>query len=375
MSYDVEVYGKRSLRPRDLVSVITEDAALHADVTAEPAGISAVVRAQGGSHCFLVDGPSRRDREEMPEGRADLAGRRVHYSISVAYDEEVEANTALALAFAARLAARVDGVVVDAQTEDPPPPAARPAEPELFLHLEWFRVIDEHSADFAAHYVAAAEELFPRALPRAFGHWSPTLKFAKEGAAGSDRFYREECATDRMRIAGRKPLEYGYLEEWSHQQIGERQRLGLVLDATTLVKPRPAAAVEAFFVDLAARCGSFYACADVRPSRYQPPVAGAKWGEWTGLPVEAPWLSWFAPDYAELVRPHLVDGELRESANGLLHISRTSPAPEPSEDRDSWLPEDFVPLLGDPDDRRLATATARVMPERLRSSNRLVRTR
>lgn len=190
-------------------------------------------------------------------------------------------------------------------------PPARPAEPELFLHLEWFRAIDEHSADFAAHYAAAAEEFFPRALPRAFGHWSPTVKYAKEGAAGFDRFYREECATDRVRIAGRKSLEYGYLEEWSPQQIGERQRLGLVLDATTLVKPRP----------------------------------------------------------------HLADGELRESAPGLLHLSRASPAPGPSEDREPWLPEDFLPLLDDPEDPRLATATARAMPDRLRSSNRLVRTR
>lgn len=378
MSYDLDVFGTLSLSARQLVDVLVEDRALHAQVDPGSGGISAVVRADSGELCFILDGPTRLEREDLPEGRPDLTRQRVQYSIFVTYDGQAEANTALALAFADRLAQRVKGTVVDWQTE--PEPAAvppPPPEPEYFLHLEWFRSLDDDSDAFAAHYVASAEEFFPRALPRTFGRWSPFAKFAKEGAAGVDRLYREECASQRMQISGRKPLLYGFLDEWSRAQIGEHQRLGLVFDASTLLKPRLAGAVEAFFVDLARRTDSFFACADVRRSRYGPPVAMAKWGEWTGLPRQAPWLSWFAPDYAALVQPHLTTGELRESDRGLLHVSRHSPAipASASTEREPWIPEDFLPLQDDPDHRRLATATARIMPERLRSTNDLIRSR
>lgn len=358
--------------------MLVEERTLHAEIAPGSSGISAVLRVDSGAHCFVLDGPTRLDREELPEGRPDLTRLRVQYSISVTYDEDAETNTALALAFADRLAQRVRGKVVDWQTEPELVAAPAPApEPEYFLHLEWFRGLDDDGDAFASHYVAAAEEFFPRALPRAFGCWSPFAKFAKEGAAGVDRLYREECASQRMQISGRKPLISGFLDEWSPHQIGEWQRLALVFDASTLLTPRPAGAVEAFFIDLARRTDSFYACADVRRSRYRPPVARAQWGEWTGLPREAPWLSWFAPDYASLVQPHLGTGELRESDRGLLHVSRPSPAISASTatDQEPWIPEDFLPLQDDPDDRRLATATARVMPERLRSTNPLIRHR
>lgn len=378
MSYDLDVFGRLSLSARQLIDVLVEDRVLHAQVDPGSGGISAVVRAGSGEHCFTLDGPTRLDREDLPEGRSDLARLRVQYSISVTYDGQAEENTALALAFADRLAQRVKGTVVDWQTEPEPAAAPPPApEPEYFLHLEWFRSLDDDSDAFAAHYVASAEEFFPRALPRAFGRWSPFARFAKEGAAGIDRIYREECASQRMQISGRKPLLYGFLDAWSRDQIGERQRLGLVFDASTLLKPRLAGAVEAFFIDLARRTDSFFACADVRRSRYSPPVAMARWGEWAGLPREAPWLSWFSSDYAALVQPHLTTGELRESDRGLLHVSRPSPAipATASTEGEPWVPEDFLPLQGDADDRRAATATARVMPERLRSTRGLTRSR
>lgn len=378
MSYDIEVYGRAAL-PLPGCEAITKGG-LALEGSSDDASVIRVVHEPSGEYCFMIEGPydvADDDPDELPSGLcSDL---RYRYRIVVERAEQPHIDHALASA--ARLASAVAGVSVDLQA-DAGRSSARaadprvPKEPERYLHVQWYRRFDAHSRSLASQYVESAESVLPAALPVSFGLSEPLReKFAREGVEGVDRLYRDECARRRLVFRGKRPLLSGFIDAWSDEFIAELHFVKLVFAASELSKPQFASALENFFVDLAQRSKSFFAFAEVNSSQFSPSQALPQWGEWPGLPQSPPWLSWFSPDYAELVQPHLTAGKQRAVPGGLLYRSSLPPTNISASwsEQGSWVPADFVPEQNDPDNHRQSTATARTMPSALRSANPVVK--
>lgn len=379
MSYDVEVYGRKALLLQGSEAITKGGLALESNSDDE--FVSRAVHAPSGEYCFTIEGPysvADDDPDELPRG---LASDIRHRYLIIAEGSE-ESHIEHALAFAARLASAVDGIVVDLQADASIATRAQerdvPDEPERYLHVRWYRQFDEDSRSLAAQYAESAETLLPAALPVSFGVSEPLrAKFARVGAEGFDRLYRDDCARRRLVFRGKPPLISGFVDAWSDEFIAELHFVQVVFTASELSKSEFTDALEAFFVDLAQRSKSFFAFAEVSYSQFSPSQALPQWGEWPGLPQSPPWLSWFSTEYAELVRPYLTAGEQCSFPGGLLYRSSLPPSnvsaswSEPG----SWVPVDFVPEQNDPDNHRQSTASAKTMPAALRSPNRVVNVR
>ena len=128
MSYDLEVYGKVSLTARELAKVVSSVRGLKATVDRRSQTISSIMRKRTREMAFEFDGPDLVDPEDIPEEWTEVADATVLYSIHVSYDVQADAGfsfsvdetkLSVATAFAARLAERVDGTVIDPQTYEP----------------------------------------------------------------------------------------------------------------------------------------------------------------------------------------------------------------------------------------------------------------
>lgn len=135
MSYDLEVYGKVSLTAKELAKVVSSVRGLKATVDRRSQTISSIVQKRGRAMAFELDGPDELDPEDIPEEWAEVADATVLYSIHVPYNVHSgagfsfsvdESKLAVATAFAARLAERVGGTVIDPQTYEPPEPEPAP---------------------------------------------------------------------------------------------------------------------------------------------------------------------------------------------------------------------------------------------------------
>ncbi|MFE7651251.1 hypothetical protein, partial [Streptomyces phaeoluteigriseus] len=157
MSYDLEVYGKVSLTAKELAKVVSSVRGLKATVDRRAQTISSIVHKRGRAAAFELDGPNLLEPEDIPEEWTEAAGSTVLYSIHVPYAVQSdggfsfrvdERDLAAATAFAARLAERIDGTVIDSQTVEPrePEPAPEPEPPRpRFLHLRWYRLLDDRN--------------------------------------------------------------------------------------------------------------------------------------------------------------------------------------------------------------------------------------
>lgn len=89
---------------------------------------------------------------------------------------------------------------------------------------------------------------------------------------------------------------------------------------------------------------------------------------WSGLPVDPQWLTWFAPEYAELVAPHLDASRMVETPRGTLHRWTDHPAARVELleiSGDPWIPAEFRGAQEVYPYGRCSEAAA-IMPESLR---------
>lgn len=383
MSYDVDVYGKVSLTARDLAKVVSTVRGLKAEVDRRSRTISSIVHKRTGETAFELDGPAQLEPEDIPEGWTEVLGATVLYSIHVSYDVRTgaggfsatveEPNLTAATAFAARLAERVDGTVIDLQTYEPSVPAAVP-EPESpktrFLHLQWHRLRDD-SKDLAEIYLRTAREYFPLAVPPRFGTYEPLQgKFPRDDDSAFASMYREKCQIGSLLLFG-KPIESGSIGDWTNDLWKRTQSVQLTYDLDRLRKLKALEDIEPFFIALAERAGCFFAFAEVNTSRYGDslPFMDVKLREpWSGLPTAPQWLTWFGPEYAELVAPHLDAARMTANSRGTLHRWTEHPA-EADELRrlsgEPWISSEFRGAV-DPDQEGRCSRAAVVMPASLR---------
>lgn len=384
MSYDLEVYGKVSLTARELAKVVSSVRGLKATVDRRSQTISSIVNKRTRDVAFELDGPDQLEREDIPEGWTEVADATVLYSIHVSYDVQSgagfsfsvdETKLAVATAFAARLSERIDGTVIDPQTYEPPEPEPE-REPEpprpRFLHLRWYRLLDDaNDKDLAEIYLRTAREFFKPGVPPRFGTHEPFQgRFPRDDDAQFDAMYREDCYISDLILAG-KPIEHGTIDGWTNDLSQRTQSVRLKFELDRLVKLKALGAIEPFFVALAERTGSFFAFAEVNMSRYATaqPLMGVKLDDpWSGLPTDPQWLTWFGPEYAELVAPHLDPTRTKANAQGTLHRWTEHPA-EAGELRPlsgaPWIPAEFRGVLDPAGDGRCNKAAA-VMPPSLR---------
>lgn len=384
MSYDLEVYGKVSLTARELAKVVSSVRGLKAKVDRRSQTISSIVDKRTRENAFELDGPDDLEPEDIPEEWREVAGATVLYSIHVPYDVQPgagfsfsvdESKLATAAAFAARLAERVDGAVIDPQAYEPPEPEPE-QEPEpqrpRFLHLRWYRLLDDaNDKNLAEIYLRTAREFFTPAVPSRFGTHEPFQgRFPRDDDATFDAMYREECAVGDLILAG-KPIEHGTISGWTNDLSRRTQSIRLKFELDRLVKVKALEAVEPFLVALAVRTGSFFAFAEVNTSRYgtaHPPMEVKLDDPWSGLPTEPQWLIWLGSEYAELVAPHLDAARMTATAEGALHRWTEHPADADelrSLSGDPWIPADFRGVF-DPANGERCSKAAAVMPSSLR---------
>lgn len=156
-------------------------------------------------------------------------------------------------------------------------------------------------------------------------------RFPRDDDAKFDAMYREDCYIGDLILAG-KPIEHGTIDGWTNDLERRTQSIRLKFELDRLVKLKALDAIEPFFVALAERTGCFFAFAEVNTSQYgtaQPPMGVKLKDPWSGLPTEPQWLTWFGPEYAALVAPHLdpaVDERCSKAA-AVMPASLRYPAP------------------------------------------------
>jgi hypothetical protein len=383
VSYDLEVYGKNALSTRELAKLVSADRALSAQVDKKADAVDAVVWKKTGAHFFTIDGPMEVEPEDLPEDWPEGEGATVLYSLSITYDVSDgpgafsatvdSSDVDAAMAFATRLAERIDGAVMDPQSWEPeegvepepePEPAPEPSKAR-YLHMTWWRLRDD-SKDLAEIYLRTARELFPGAVPTRFGTYEPMQgKLPRDGDSAFDAMHREEG-----RLAFRSAsVKFGSIGDWTNHLWVRVQSVDLTFDLSRLEKVGAVSEIERFFVALAERIGAVFAFVSVT---YSPYVSGSfrflRYGEWSGLPQGPRWMTWFGSDYTELVRPHIDPALVTNFSDGLLH--RWADHPVSAEELQEMNPDPWLPaeLIGkpDPDDDYWCRDAAEEMPDALR---------
>lgn len=239
----------------------------------------------------------------------------------------------------------------------------------LYLHLTWYRLRDD-SRDLARIYLDAATELFPAAVPSRFGTHEPMQgRFPRDDASTFDQMYREESDVSDLIFAG-KQFQRGSISGWTNDLESRYQRIDLRFALAAWERAGTQAAFEEFFVEVARRSGSFFASVELNDTMLETAQVPAVRGAWAGLPLQPQWLSWFSPEYAELVAPHLFAGETHKFAEGWFHRWTDEPA-DAAEIRswlldDPWVPHELLPAPN-PGNTRRTHEQAFVMPDSLRA--------
>lgn len=361
MSYDLDVYGEVSLTTRELVKVVVADRGLKAQVDRRSRTISSIMHRRPRRTAFELDGPMHIDAEDLPEGVPQVEAATVLYSVHVSYDVQTgpagfsasadDTSLTAALAFATRLAERIDGTVVDPQQDVPRSVSeVRSTEPpkEPWMHFAWFHLKDG-SADLARDYLEGARRHFPPAVPVRFGAYEPMQgRLPRDPDQAFAELFAQDCGiSSLMFVNGRKVT--GVISGWSLDTTMRYHSVHVSIRLDVVEKAGLLGSAERFLIDVAARSRSFFAFVELNDKRVWTSEFPHFEGGWSGLPSEPQWLTWFGPEYAPLVRPHLTAGEVTEHDGGLSHRWREAPtlssqlgAPTVG---GSWIDPQFVPTV------------------------------
>lgn len=382
MSYDLAVFGTRSLSLGEVADVIRDTQGL--DVAAHDRGDTGLVAVRGRqqSYCFTVAGPFGVEPEDVPEEiTAVLLGATHMYTIMV--EGSAPAAIPHAVRFARRLARAVEGAVQDQQTGEvwargASRKALRPARAALIdiVEIRWYALRRKMPPDMAARYLAISRRHLPEALPRRFGSFEPFQHHLE--TSGDQAFIQaQKTGTSLLFFTSHPPCFGGSLAAGQATAYdGHVSACGLDVDRSALHDRRWRDALKRLFTGFAAESGSFFGSAEVvrnldrtRRGLYygaaaEPTTFLAPRGQWKGLPPYPVWWSWYSPVYAGLVAPHLPADSAESSADGLFHSWGDDPldrdqleqalsrARTPFRHRQSatWMPEKLLarPELTDP---------------------------
>jgi hypothetical protein len=213
MSYDLAVFGTRSLSPGEVADVIRDAQGL--DVAEHDPGDSGLVAVRGKQrlYCFTVDGPLQMEPEDVPpEITAVLLGAMHIYTIMV--EGSAAAAGPHAARFARRLARAVEGAVHDQQTGEvwargASRKAVRPARVTLIdiVQIHWYALHRDMPADIAARYLALSRRYLPEALPRRFGSFEPFQHKLETG--GDQAFIQAQKAETSLLFFTSQPPCFG----------------------------------------------------------------------------------------------------------------------------------------------------------------------
>ncbi|WP_435748599.1 hypothetical protein [Microbacterium sp. PMB16] len=365
------MYATKVLAAPQLVELILTVDGLTAQVDPADGQLTSVSRVGSGAYCFTIDGPFTIEPDDMPD---EVRSARPTVLYQMVVQGSASENVPFARRFSERLAAFVDGVLVDPQAKNhshartPSPPSTK-VTAGLYLHLCWYRQRDD-TKEFAAQFLEAAEEHFPAAVPTRFGTHEPFQgKFPRDEPSQFGRVYREECDVSPLLFKG-TAIKYGSVSGWTNSLEARYQELHVSFDLDHLTKKRLLGTVEAFLSEVAVKTGSFFAFAEVNSSKLDTAIVPAVRGAWAGMPPRPQWLMWFSSEYAELVRPHLAAGVTEDGSVGSLH--RWTEEPAEASEIESWLIETpWVPFellpVSNPDNYRRPYDQAHLMPDPLRA--------
>lgn len=375
MSYDLAVYLPESLDADVLAALVDTSPGLQLE---ESTGTGAdtprswhILRGKKAAYCFTLEGPYLMEPEDVPQDvTAAVLGSGAMYSILVEGTDP--ASIPYAVRFAKRLAKEGNGAARDHQTEEIWPKASTrgAAKPERNTNIDvvevtWYHLMDEIREDFPQRYLDLCRQYLPEALPKRFGAYEPAQgNLARDGdQAFTDAFGAEHgssifgVSTFPLFNSGFRGIFAGNdkHDHWNRQ--GDVQTVSLSIHRDVLDGPQWRDAFHRFFLAVARELRSFYASAEVNPGYLwngRTLWSGkSEWfysqssnGRWKGLTDRPVWWAWFAPMYADLVRPHL-KGTITEHPDGLFHtfgdkplhhleIVERWPATYP------WVPEEFT---------------------------------
>jgi len=405
MSYDLTVFGALALTSDELVAAIGTLEGLDVDAGSPGGeGVLTVVGGSGREYAFYLAGPYAVEEEDVP---TFVAARVPH--ISQMYTVTVEGSAATGVAEAVRaaraLAVVVDGVVVDERAGETwaagtATEIVQVVDPNRIdtVDLHWYLMSTDLSPGAADSYVSLCERFLPEALPRRYGTTEPLRH--KWSVGGREAF----CAArpthgDSVYFDCRPPCFGGSLApSGSDGEPKEVLSHGLTVDRGSLDDPDLRERLRRFFVALADDGGCFFACAEVVQNKdwdgrelgfradTERTVALNRGRQWHGLSPYPMWWTWYGPEYAQLVSPHLDETQLTwQPGGGVLHTWDTRPADRTDialrllgqetgsadSEASSWLPNELL-TTPDPRDAHLfnpGLTPAATMPERLRADS------
>lgn len=335
MSYDVTVYGARTVDADELAQLAASVGGLAVEMISDHE--ARVLRGRRAAYSFTIFGPDPVDAEDLPHAVIPhVLDATTSWQLVVEGSDPAEIPHAVR--FAKQLAKAALGVAYDEQTDEALAATKQRAVPKpdgglvRLLQLQWYQPVESPSG--AAIWLEVAKKLLPEALPRRYGSYEPLRnRFEERGEkAFLDAYERGSvmfnCASLPCREGGLGKVPYG----------------GLLMDSLTVVADtlddaRWRNTVRQLFVDYARRRGTTLAVGEVLRNHRIANV-GAKGqvyrGEHSdalrgadgllGLPPRPTWWTWFGTDYLPLVRDHLPDGHVTVYAEGVLYETAPQPA-------------------------------------------------
>lgn len=314
------------------------------DVGGGDTGGLTVVRGARRRYSFTIDGPSQVEDEDVPAevGRVVL-GMRYLYSILVEGTEAFEIPHAVR--FARRLADRLDGAVLDQQTDQVWSRSRSRVVPRperqsrvATVEVEWYCLRDNLPSDPARAFVSTAERCLPEALPRRFGEYEPLQ--GNYSDAGVDGFAAAwTAATTTLFTTATAPCVAGHLDPGpAAPRPGRFWSASLTFLADPIAQPGWHAALRRLFVSLADTLSAFYATGEVTrghiwsgrslwaDSKTEWSIRPLRAREgWLGLPPQPTWWTWFGHPYREFA-DLLPTERTSATATGILYEAPAQPA-------------------------------------------------
>lgn len=375
MSYDLAGYLPEALDAEALTALVDASPGLlleeSASEDAEGSQNWHILRGKKASYCFTLEGPYVVEPEDVPhEVTAAVLGAGVMYSILVEGSDS--GSIPHAVRFTKRLAKEGNGAAQDLQTDEVWPKTSNrgTAKPERNTNIDavevrWYHLMDEIRDDFPQRHLDLARQYLPEALPKRFGAYEPAQgNLARDGdQAFIDAFAGEYGAS--IFGVGTFPVFnssfHGIFsgnkkhDHWNRK--GDVQSVSISIHREVLDDPQWRDTFHRFFLAVARELRSFYASAEVNPgylwngrtlwsgkSEWFYTQSGS--GRWKGLTDRPVWWAWFAPIYADLLRPYL-KGTITEHTDGLFHSFGDKPLHrleiiERWPDAYPWVPAEFI---------------------------------
>jgi hypothetical protein len=345
VSYDLQVWARTELDDDELGELVRA-------AGLSPGDDGTVRRGARDRYCFHLQ-RSEVELEDLPDEVVATV-----LAPTTLYDVRVEGTAAseipYATKFARRLARAAQGAVLDQQGGTVwsagklrEAPRVQDARIDL-VSVHWYVTQGDRRHDARA-WLDAARRHLPEALPRRYGQDEPLSE--KYDRAAPEAFVAAAGeATSSVLVKGSRPCLDGAIA--ASEDGWPVSAHSLSVQRVALHDPGWLASFRRFFVDVADTTGALYAAAEVvrgvvwngrtvwYDGQEEPAAYLAARGVWAGPPPYPVWWSWFGPEYAPLVEPHLPADGVERVGGALFHRAAEEPA-----DRDAIGAHPLPPQL------------------------------